>query len=1563
MSANNHIAFVDEELATFKDGLKRYQEQTQAWYAQRADDVSRLRDLPSLTGMERVIKVGDNQKTVGMTDSDFNSNVARCPRKGPLLIESKFESVYDIPIGDIDVEIVDVDTGSVSTVRLDAQGKARWTKGVPGKYYQIRVHSEVTPTQINELFNAYEGLTGELEKFLRNKWESPAGYRHQWSSLSVSGTALAVGSGVLEGGWEAIRGVWDGIRLALEMLQNPAKFVEELGEGADRLIEVARKTPDIMKKAMLLASDEAALFLMMRCALIWLASLPPMQTAGDTARMTTAAVMGIVIDIVLAIVLTVVAEGTGIIYLAARLKKYGEIILKAVTGFVESIFAIINGFMGYVAKYIPVAVRGLAAPMKKGAVELRIDGRRNARLVAGKTGDDASRQATTPTGKSAEPAARTCTDKCPVSMVTGEELLTLNDGQLDGLLRFEWTRLYRTSAVEIDCGLGYGWSHALAHRLEIIGNEVVWTDHENRSIPFPRPSKQRPTITNSLSRAAIYLGDAPNELIVAQAGQRPSFYHFHLQNDDATLIAISDSYGNRLRITRDVVGKIQRLDNGAGRGLFLRYRDSHIIAVDYQRFQVAQTYEQCWTTAQTLVTYHYDALHRLVEVTNAAGETERYRYDEQHVIVERQLAGGTSFFWEWENEGKLARCIRHWASFSQMQARYAWDDNGSVTVTNVDGSEEVYTHDDKARLISKTDPDGAQHHKAYDKKGRLVAEKDLLGAVTEYRYDEDGLLTAIIPPEEEPVVYEHINGFVSDVHRGKASWKYRRNRQGDITRQTDPDGNITHYHYSDQGRLTHITHPDRSSHSLAWNTLGQLVEECLPDDSVLRYTYDALGRQISRQDEHGAVTHYQWDAVGRLLQTTLPTGATRAWSYNAYGKVTAERDELGRITRYEYADDLHLISRRLNPDGSELKYRYDSARLLLTEVENESGEKYQLAYTPNGLIRQETGFDGQRTGYAYDLNGHLLEKTEFGSDGSQRLTAYQRDSAGRLLRKTLPDGKPVEYRYDALGRLVSVDDGHWPLAYEYDNQDRLVAEHQGWATLHYRYDEAGRLTYCRLPDRSTLNYRHLYGGALLAIDLNGQCLTEHRFTGTRERQRQQGLLLSDYSYDEQGRLKAQTVWQTQQKQLFWRDYSYSANGNLATLSDTRNRRAYHYDPQDRLLRIDYAHSQPPEQFSHDPAGNLLLHDRPGPTTLKGNRLLMEGDRHYDYDAYGNLVTERRGKAQCLITEYRYDSQHRLIGLTSPDGNETSYRYDAFGRRIEKTVDGQTTEFIWQGDQLIAESSDHHYQSYVYEPGTFRPLALLEGQGPKNATPFYYHNDHLGTPQELTSHQGEIVWAARYTGYGKLTKLAHGAGKRLTQPLRFQGQYHDLESGLHYNRHRYYNPDTGRYLTADPSKLAGGLNGYRYTLNPTGWVDPLGLVDCPGNKDKPAEGQQKSEPQLPQPSRHGAFRHAKTDAGIPKTQQPDLVYDATTGKTQQYSYARMTERSGESVLNSKGKPISAREYQFTRHDGSKVIIQDHSAGHQFNQPDNRGDQKAHFNLRPLEQRRTGKIAKEHYYFTE
>ncbi|KRP68954.1 hypothetical protein TX23_25090 [Pseudomonas paralactis] len=237
-----------------------------------------------------------------------------------------------------------------------------------------------------------------------------------------------------------------------------------------------------------------------------------------------------------------------------------------------------------------------------------------------------------------------------------------------------------------------------------------------------------------------------------------------------------------------------------------------------------------------------------------------------------------------------------------------------------------------------------------------------------------------------------------------------------------------------------------------------------------------------------------------------------------------------------------------------------------------------------------------------------------------------------------------------------------------------------------------------------------------------------------------------------------------------------------------------------------------------------MQDRPGPDIVAGNRLMIQGDRHYDYDAFGNLIRERRGKGHQLVTEYRYDCQHRLIGFTKPNGQTASYRYDPFGRRVSKTVDGKTTEFFWQGDKLIAEHHAERHRSYLYEPESFRPLALLEGYGPQATTPYHYQLDHLGTPQELTSPEGEIVWSAHYRAYGQIARLDVG---KIDNPLRFQGQYFDAESGLHYNRHRYYNPDIGRYLTPDPVKLAGGINGYLYVPNPTGWVDPLGLSRCPG----------------------------------------------------------------------------------------------------------------------------------------
>jgi len=128
------------------------------------------------------------------------------------------------------------------------------------------------------------------------------------------------------------------------------------------------------------------------------------------------------------------------------------------------------------------------------------------------------------------------------------------------------------------------------------------------------------------------------------------------------------------------------------------------------------------------------------------------------------------------------------------------------------------------------------------------------------------------------------------------------------------------------------------------------------------------------------------------------------------------------------------------------------------------------------------------------------------------------------------------------------------------------------------------------------------------------------------------------------------------------------------------------------------------------------------------------------------------------------------------------------------------------------------RSYGYLPGTSDSIAPLYMK--TNGSYYWYHNDHLGTPQQLADDTGAIVWEARYTGFGK----ASIETETIVSNFRLPGQYYDEETGLHYNGNRYYDPDTGRYLRTDPLGLEGGLNLYVYALNnPLMFTDPDGMV--------------------------------------------------------------------------------------------------------------------------------------------
>ncbi|MBZ0331986.1 RHS domain-containing protein, partial [Halomonas sp. ANAO-440] len=167
-----------------------------------------------------------------------------------------------------------------------------------------------------------------------------------------------------------------------------------------------------------------------------------------------------------------------------------------------------------------------------------------------------------------------------------------------------------------------------------------------------------------------------------------------------------------------------------------------------------------------------------------------------------------------------------------------------------------------------------------------------------------------------------------------------------------------------------------------------------------------------------------------------------------------------------------------------------------------------------------------------------------------------------------------------------------------------------------------------------------------------------------------------------------------------------------------------------------------------------------------------------------------------------------------------------GRRISKTVRDTngttaTTHYGWDGDRIVREETDNQRTTVVYEPGSFVPMLRIDEtqseQGDEKRLSAYL-TDALGTPMQLVTPNGETKWQAQPDDWAAV-KNQRGS---TAQPIRFQGQWHDEESGLYYNRHRYYDPQQGRYISQDPIGLKGGNNLYGYVTNPTGMVDPLGL---------------------------------------------------------------------------------------------------------------------------------------------
>ncbi|ELY6347080.1 RHS domain-containing protein, partial [Cronobacter muytjensii] len=332
-----------------------------------------------------------------------------------------------------------------------------------------------------------------------------------------------------------------------------------------------------------------------------------------------------------------------------------------------------------------------------------------------------------------------------------------------------------------------------------------------------------------------------------------------------------------------------------------------------------------------------------------------------------------------------------------------------------------------------------------------------------------------------------------------------------------------------------------------------------------------------------------------------------------------------------------------------------------------------------------------------------------------------------------------------------------------------------------------------------------------------------------------------------------------------------------------------------------------------------------------------------YDGFGRLT--RRQDKNGVVQHFAYDDEQRVKEIRFEGNSEfrkVEYRYDPLGRRTHKVLwryndtQPETIRFDWQGLQLAGEQSDRepdHYVQYVYTEGSYEPLARIDSVF-DDCEIYWYHTELNGLPERVTGADGQTVWRGQFSTWGKTERELSVPQWQVPQNLRFQGQYLDRESGLHYNLFRYYDPVAGRYTQMDPIGLLGGINTYGYVPDPLTWVDPLGLalqgVDFSGSPDLFPEspGKKNIVEITMQGSRDRDFTEAYKQAGITKAEAHGYTwhhvddFDPSTGKT---TMQLVKTSAHEATFPHKGSVSQFEKHFGVKYGSQEAIIISHSKG--------------------------------------
>jgi len=859
-------------------------------------------------------------------------------------------------------------------------------------------------------------------------------------------------------------------------------------------------------------------------------------------------------------------------------------------------------------------------------------------------------------------------------------------------------------------------------------------------------------------------------------------------------------------------------------------------------------------------TNYADAVYRTTTPGSYYGSTIKYSGG-----WNLQFPDGTVYLFPSYEGGTVARC----GALNGIRDRYGntltfvRDSNCNLTsITSPNGRQVTLTYDTSNRIKQASDDIGRTVTYQYDSSGRLLTATDPANKSESYTYDDSNRMLTVVDKRGNTLVKNtyYSNGRVKqqDYPDGTtASFTYVLDANGNATQMsfTNERGVVKQVQFNSSGLPTQITDalgkPEQQIVTIARDpttNLAQTVTDAMgrvtayqydnngkvkkvtylsgtSNASTWSYTYEPDFSQLATvSDPAGHTLTYSYDTAGNLTTITSPLGNTISMMHNSAGQITSitrtvSGNPLTTIVTYNGGD----VAGVTDPLNRATQFFTDAVGRTVT-IKDPLGNFSQLTYDTLDRLTQSVDPLGNSVQYTYDENGNL--KTF--QDPRNNVMTFNYDTRNRVSATLDPLNHSETYQYDAAGNLLTVTDRQGQVrGNTYDFLDRVSSSGFGAtsanptaysSTIGYTWDSGNRLKQAvdSVSGTITLTFDDL-DRLTQEQSPRGQIAYTYYPSNLRHTMTVSGQTAVNYTYDDDNRL------------------TQIARGS-ATVGigyDTANRRTsvtlpngiqvgYGYDNANGLTGITY-------QNGSVVFGNLTYgYDAAGRRTGMGGTLasvtLPSAVTSASYDAANRIKNwgasaatyDNNGDMTGLgSSTYGWDARDQL---TSTSDGSASFAYDAFGRRLSRTVAGAATTYLHDGFNPVIVNSDFLLQGL----GLDETYARINASGTTS-----YLTDALGSTLALTNSSGATTASYSYSPYG----LASKTGTDDT-PFRFAGREDDGASNLDYYRARYYSPQLGRFMSEDPLGIVAGPNNYAYVLgNPISHVDPFGLwasVSVSGN---------------------------------------------------------------------------------------------------------------------------------------